>query len=553
MLISDQYGRCYSSFREHSRRRCSEDRGGSALDLLYSKNEADRVQVEAAAETLLGVSNKQLGINNTSLTQSYHRIVDHEAEIIEACKQDLGKSFFETQISEIKWVENDIVYVSKNLEKWSKDEKPADIPLINYFMSPKIRKEPLGCVLIVGPFNFPINLTFGPLVGAIAGGNTAIVKPSEQAPASAAIMQKILASSVDPSCYRVINGGIPETQALLAEKWDKIFFTGSANVGKIIAKAAAPTLTPVTLELGGRNPAIVTKKADIHLVARRLLWGKIFNAGQVCISQNYILVDKDVMSTLVAEIKTVMAEFFPDGAKESPDYGRIVSSQQFSRIKKMLDNTSGKIVMGGTMDAEQKFIEPTVIEVSDPSDSLITEESFGPLIPIMPVENLDEAIRIANSVHATPLGLYPFGSKDEVAKILREVRSGGASVNDAFVHGIIPTLAFGGIGDSGSGAYRGRASFDCFVHRRSVTTTPGWLEKLLAVRYPPYKGKYEQYAKLSVLKPNFDREGNAKFGLIRYMLTLGSGTATGGAMRAALLAALAVAVQTALDRRAGAR
>ncbi len=440
--------------------------------------------------------------------------------------------------------------MSNNLKKWAKDEKPDDIPLMNYFMSPRIRKDPLGCVLIIGPFNFPINLTLGPLVGAIAGGNTAIVKPSEQAPASAAIMQKILATSVDPSCYRVINGGIPETQALLAEKWDKIFFTGSANVGKIVAKAAAPTLTPVTLELGGRNPAIVTKKADIHLVARRLLWGKTFNAGQVCISQNYILVDKDVVPTLIAELKSAMLDFFPDGAKQSSDYGRIVSSQQFSRIKKMLDNTSGKIVIGGTMDAEQKFIEPTVIEVSDPSDSLITEESFGPLIPILPVENLDEAIRIANSVHATPLGLYPFGSKDEVEKVLQEVRSGGASVNDAFVHGIIPTLAFGGVGDSGSGTYRGRSSFDCFVHRRSVTTTPGWLERLLAVRYPPYKGKYEQYARMSVLKPNFDREGNVKFSLLRYLLTLGAESPKRGALRAALVAALTVALKAALDKQA---
>jgi beta-apo-4'-carotenal oxygenase len=488
-------------------------------------------------------------ITITMLMLRETRIVDHEAEIIEACKRDLGKCFFETQISEITWVTNDIIFVCKNLEKWAKDEKPEDIPLVNYFMSPRIRKEPLGCVLIIGPFNFPINLTFGPLIGAIAGGNTAIVKPSEQAPACAAVMQKILAASVDPSCYTIVNGGIPETQALLSEKWDKIFFTGSANVGKIVTKAAAPTLTPVTLELGGRNPAIVTKQADLHLVARRLLWGKIFNAGQVCISQNYILVDKDVVSTLIAELKIAMADFFPNGAKASPDYGRIISPQQFSRIKKMLDDTSGKIVMGGTMDAEQKFIEPTVIEVSDPTDSLITQESFGPLIPILPVENLDEAIKIANSVHATPLGLYPFGSRDEVAKVLREVRSGGASINDSYTHGIIPTLAFGGVGDSGTGSYRGRASFDCFVHRRSVTTTPGWMEKLLAVRYPPYEGKYKQFAKMSVSKPNFDREGNVKFSLFRYILTLGSGSAKRGLIRAAVLATIVVALTMAMDQR----
>jgi beta-apo-4'-carotenal oxygenase len=308
--------------------------------------------------------------------------------------------------------------------------------------------------VIISAFNFPFNLSFGPLVGAISGGNTAVLKPSENAPACAAVMQKIMAASLDPDCYACIQGGIPETQALLAEKWDKIFFTGSASTGKIIAKAAAPTLTPVTLELGGKNPAIITKKADIRLAARRLLWAKTMNAGQVCISQNYILADKEVVPELVAQLKQALVEFYPNGAKASPDYGRIINAQAFHRIKKMLDNTSGKIVIGGTMDAEQLFIEPTVIEVSDPSDSLIKDESFGPLIPILPVNDLDEAIKIANSVHSTPLGLYPFGSKAETDKALAEIRSGGASVNDGFFHGIIPTLQFGGIGESGSGAYQ---------------------------------------------------------------------------------------------------
>jgi beta-apo-4'-carotenal oxygenase len=397
-------------------------------------------------------------------------------------------------------------------------------------------------------FNFPFNLSFGPLIGAISGGNTAILKPSENAPACAAVMQKIMAASLDPDCYACIQGGIPETQALLAEKWDKIFFTGSASTGKIIAKAAAPTLTPVTLELGGKNPAIITKKADIRLAARRLLWAKVMNAGQVCISQNYILADKEVVPELVAQLKQALSEFYPNGAKASPDYGRIVNAQAFARIKKMLDNTSGKIVAGGTMDAEQLFIEPTVVEVSDPSDSLIKDESFGPLIPILPVDDLDEAIRIANSVHSTPLGLYPFGSKAETDRALAEIRSGGASVNDGFFHGAIPTLQFGGIGDSGTGAYRGKASFDCFVHRRSVTRTPNWMESLLNVRYPPFEGKFEQYAKMSVLKPNFDRDGKVNFSILRYVLTLGSGSKSGGAMRATLLGAVAVALKVLMDR-----
>jgi beta-apo-4'-carotenal oxygenase len=397
-------------------------------------------------------------------------------------------------------------------------------------------------------FNFPFNLSFGPLIGAISGGNTAVLKPSENAPACAAVMQKTMAASFDPDCYACIQGGIPETQALLAEKWDKIFFTGSASTGKIIAKAAAPTLTPVTLELGGKNPAIITKKADIRLAARRLLWAKVMNAGQVCISQNYILADKEVVPELVAQLKQALSDFYPNGPKASPDYGRIINAQAFARIKKMLDNTSGKIVIGGTMDAEQLFIEPTVVEVSDPSDSLIKDESFGPLIPILPVNDLDEAIRIANSVHSTPLGLYPFGSKAETDKALAEIRSGGASVNDGFFHGAIPTLQFGGVGDSGSGAYRGKASFDCFVHRRSITRTPNWMESLLNVRYPPFEGKFEQYAKTSVLKPNFDRDGKVNFSLLRYVLTLGSGSKSEGAMRAALLGVVAVALKVLMDR-----
>ncbi len=394
-----------------------------------------------------------------------------------------------------------------------------------------------------------MNLSFGPLIGAIAGGNTAVLKPSENAPACAAVMEKIMAASLDPDCYACIQGAIPETKALLEEKWDKIFFTGSANTGKIIAKAAAPTLTPVTLELGGKNPAIITKKADIRLAARRLLWAKVMNAGQVCISQNYILADKEVVPELIAQLKVAMKEFYPNGAKSSPDYGRIVNDSSYARIKKMLDNTSGRIVIGGTMDAEQRFIEPTVVEVSDPSDTLIAEESFGPLIPILPVQDLDEAIRIANSVHSTPLGLYPFGSKAETDKALREIRSGGASVNDGFFHGAIPTLQFGGVGDSGSGAYRGRASFDCFVHRRSVTRTPNWMERLLDVRYPPFEGKFAQYAKMSVMKPDFDREGKIKFGLVKYVLTLGTGSKSRGVMRATLLGVVAVALRALMTSR----
>ncbi len=384
-------------------------------------------------------------------------------------------------------------------------------------------------------YNFPVQLTIGPLIGAIAAGNTAIVKPSEVAPNVAAVVQHIIETSLDRSCYAVVQGGIPETTRLLEQKWDKIFYTGNATVGTIIAKKAAETLTPVTLELGGRNPAIVTKNADVRLAARRLLWAKTVNAGQVCIGQNYIMVDKEVLPAFIEELKSAMKEFYPNGVRNSDDYGRIVSGRQWTRLKKMVDESKGKILIGGEMDESERYIAPTVIQVDNPSDSLLIDESFGPLMPILPVNNLDEAIKIANEVHSTPLGLYPFGTKKETDRALREIRSGGASVNDGFYHGSIPTLAFGGVGDSGQGAYRGKSSFDCFTHRRSVTTTPGWMEGLLNVRYPPFKGKVEKFRKMTLQKPNFDREGKANFSLITYILTLGAGSTTGGLIRYALV------------------
>lgn len=256
-------------------------------------------------------------------------------------------------------------------------------------------------------------------------------------------MQKIITEYLDPSCYTVVQGAIPETTALLDQKWDMIFYTGSANVGTIIAKKAAETLTPVTLELGGKNPAIVTKQADIRLTARRLLWGKLHNAGQVCVSQNFSLIDREIVPAIIEEMKKALKEFFPNGIKESPDYARIVNQRQFLRNKKMLDDTKGKIVIGGTMDEADLFIEPTVVLVEDLDDSLIKDESFGPLLPLLPVTDLDEAIRIANEVDATPLGMYAFGSQKEMEKgelefehVLQE--TGRMLINRQFSHKPVP-------------------------------------------------------------------------------------------------------------------
>lgn len=400
-------------------------------------------------------------------------------------------------------------------------------------------------------FNFPINLSFSPMIAAISGGNVVALKPSEQAPTCAAVMQKIMIAALNPDCCFCVQGGVPQTSALLEQKWDKIFFTGSSRTAKIVTLAAAKHLTPVTLELGGRNPAIVTKQANIRLAARRLLWAKTVNAGQVCVSQNYVLVDREVISTFISELRIAMQEFFPSGVMTNPDYSRIVNIGAFNRIKKMLESTSGRVIIGGIMDAEQLLIEPTVIEVSDAKDPLLIEESFGPLIPVLPVEDLDQAINIANDIQETPLAVYAFGSKTETDKILASIRSGGASVNDGFFHGVIPTLAFGGVGESGTGSYRGKASFDCFVHERSITKTPNWMEKLLTVRYPPFNGtdKLQQFNKMSALMPNFDREGHEKVNFIRRILTAATGSRVGGAFTAALAASVYLALKLLTDGR----
>lgn len=385
-------------------------------------------------------------------------------------------------------------------------------------------------------YNFPIQLSLDPVIGAIAAGCTVVLKPSEQAPNAAAVMEMIFKKYLDPSCYIVIQGAIPETTELLNQKWDKIFYTGNHVVGTIIAKKAAETLTPVTLELGGKNPAIITKHADLRLAARRLTWAKIINAGQVCVSQNWILIDKDALAQFVEEMKKVFKEYFPAGVKASPDYGRIVNNRQFKRLKKMLDDSKGKILIGGTMDEADLFLEPTVVQVFDTKDSMLADESFGPLIPIYAVQDLDEAIKLANECHDTPLGIYPFGNKEETDKVLAQTRSGGASVNDGFFHASIPTLAFGGVGSSGQGSYRGRSSFDCFTHRRSITNTPGWMESLLKIRYPPYAGKRAQYERMAGKKPNFDRDGNVKSNVLGYILSLGAGSKVGAATRYFLIA-----------------
>ncbi|KAL7936593.1 Aldehyde/histidinol dehydrogenase [Trichoderma chlorosporum] len=487
---------------------------------------------------------KDVEYRKQQIRRLYWAIVDN-AELIQlALNKDMGKSSFEANISEIDWCKQECLLAVDNLDKWVEGESIPHMPLHFWAMKPHIRNEPLGVILNIGAYNFPFQLCVTPLVGAIAAGNTFVLKPSEMSPHSAMVLKKIMEESLDPDAYVCLNGGVEETKHILEHKFDKITFTGGRRTGTIIAQKAAETLTPVLLELGGQNPAFVTRKGDLKIAARRLLWQKVLNAGQVCLSHNYVLVERCVLNKFIDELKKQYATFMPQGAKASPEYSRIINQGHFNRLKKMLDNSRGKIVMGGDMDETDFFIEPTVVLVDDINDSMMVEESFGPIWSIIPFDTVDEAINIANQVDPTPLALSTFGSDAENEKIINNVTSGGATMNDGFFHAMLNQSPIGGIGTSGTGNYRGYFSFKAFSHQRSIARVPGWADKLLRVRYMPYSSsELKRHRAMSEKKPNFDRNGQLVKGLkywLTVLLSLGSKNTAGFALRWGVLVALAV-------------
>ncbi|KAJ9156359.1 Aldehyde dehydrogenase [Pleurostoma richardsiae] len=470
---------------------------------------------------------KSLEWRKVQLRKLYWAIEDYTPQLEEALMRDLHKSKFESHVTEIDWIKNDCTYMLANLDKFAKDKRlpPPHVPLVFQVHKIRTRPEPLGAALIIGTYNLPIQLLLVPVVGAIAAGCTAVIKPSEGAPNVAMVVKEIVEKTLDQSAFRVVNGAVPETTALLDQKWDKIFYTGSANVARIIARKAAENLTPMTLELGGRNPAFVTRNADLRLAARRLLWGKTLCAGQVCLSQNYVLVEKQVADRFVEQLNAANKEFFPNGAKASPDLCRVVNERQFLRMKKMIDQSKGRIVLGGEIDQSELFIAPTAVLVDSIEDSVMAEESFGPIFAIMPYESLSEAIQIANTVCSTPLALSVFGTRAENERILTEVTSGGATFNDGFFHAQLNNAPFGGVGESGTGAYRGKASFDTFTHFRTLAETPNWADKMLRVRYMPYDWSEIRLLRLVTERaPDFDRSGRVVKGFgywARFVFCLG--------------------------------
>lgn len=455
----------------------------------------------------------------------FEAIDDNTQAFQDALAQDFGKPAYEVILTEIQTLKGEIMEVLSDLPKWVKpDAGTASFPF--NFLYPKIHKEPLGVSLIIGAWNYPLFVTFGPLIGAIAAGCPAIIKPSELAPHCAVVMQDVVNRYLDTDCYRVVQGAIPETTHLLNEqKWATIFYTGGGAVGRIVAGAAAKNLTPVTLELGGKNAVIITKKADLKLAARRVAWGKVTNAGQTCVAPDYILfTDPGLEDKFTEEFKKQIAEFYPEEAWRNPGtYTRIVNANHFERIKKLLDATNGRVVAGGHTDASQRLIEPTLVSGCNREDALMSQEIFGPILPMLHANNLDEAIADLQGTDKS-LALYIFSNdSSEHEKLFGSVSSGGAMINDVMHHCAITGVPFGGVGESGSGSHNGVAGFNAFTHHRTIVKQPAWFEYLLGVRYAPYTASKASQFKMLAPKKYWNKdysETSLLVRLLKYFISL---------------------------------
>ncbi|KAG0206798.1 Aldehyde dehydrogenase [Mortierella sp. GBA30] len=431
---------------------------------------------------------KPLSYRKEQLKGLYNLIDENEDLIREASFQDLHKHPQELVVGETGIGKQECIEAIKNLDSWAAPQY-VKTSLLNKMDAPHIRKEPLGMVLVIGAWNYPLNLLLAPAVGAIAAGNTVVMKPSEVAPHTAALLTKLLPKYLDSRSYRIINGAVEETTALLEHKFDHIFYTGSGNIGKIIMGAAARQLTPVTLELGGKSPAFVAKDVDVATAARRLTWGKFFNCGQTCIAPDYLIIERGIEQEFVKQMQAHLQEFYGSSPQSSNSYGRIVNKNHLHRLKKVLDNTKGSIVIGGDTDEEDLYIAPTVVLNVQPGDSLLEAEIFGPLLPIMIVDSLQEGIDYVNRGDQ-PLALYIFSNNKQISDhILDHTRSGGAVVNDVLIQFGVSSLPFGGTGPSGIGNYHGQRSFDTFSHERGTIVKSLGLERVNNIRYPPYSEK----------------------------------------------------------------
>ncbi|GAA5941769.1 hypothetical protein JCM3775_000098 [Rhodotorula graminis] len=450
---------------------------------------------ETVYRTFLSGKTRPLAWRRNQIKQLGFLVQDNEDAFCKALEQDLGRPAFETITAELTPIKAEINDVCDHFEKWAKPQK-AKTAFSWVAAKPTVYSEPKGVALIIGTWNYPITLLLTPLLGAISAGCTALVKPAEQSPATAALIASLLPKYLDPSAFICILGAVPQATALLKLRYDHVFYTGSGGVGRIVAKAAAEHLTPVTLELGGKSPAVVLDDANVDVVARRIIWAKFVNAGQICISTDYILTTPAMEPKLIAAMKRALATFSaaPPGEAstsllQNSAFSRIVNANHYKRISKLLDGTKGDIVVGGKRDDKENKIEVTIVRNVKGDDTLMSEEIFGPVLPIVTLPDIDSMVRFIQD-RETPLALYVFTQSDKKRQyIFERTRSGGFVQNDVLVQFLIPGLPFGGTGQAGYGNYHGRRTFDTFSHERAFASVPTWMDSILALRYPPYTPK----------------------------------------------------------------
>lgn len=420
-------------------------------------------------------------------------IKKYESEIVDSLNKDLGKHIFESYSNEVGFIYGSIDFAIKNLKKWTKVKRvkndAAQLPGKSY-----IYKSHYGAVLIIGPYNYPFQLLIEPLIGAISGGNTVILKPSEYATNTEKVVEQIIKETFDEKYIAVVTGDYKVNSQLLDLEFDYIFFTGSVNVGKIIMEKASKHLTPVTLELGGKSPVIVDKTANLKVSAKRIMWGKLINAGQTCVAPDYVLAHEDIYEDLIKELQNVIIEFYGDDIRNNKDFGRIINERHFNRLNNIIQNDKDKIVFGGEVDFEQRYISPTLIKDADLNDMVMSEEIFGPILPITKYRNMED-IKYYISQNKNPLALYVF-SEDKLFSedTITRFSFGGGCINDTISHVASSHLPFGGVGASGMGSYHGKASFDTFTHTKSIVKKSTKID--LNLVFPPYKNKINLMKKI---------------------------------------------------------
>ena len=414
---------------------------------------------------------------------------EHADELERALAEDLGRPPLEAHAADLGITVTEIKFLLKHLDSWARPEKRR-LPLTSLPGKARVVSEPLGVAFVIAPWNYPIQLLISPMAAAIAAGNAVVGKPSELSPACSAAIARLVPQYVDDDAIAIVEGAVPETTALLEQKWDHIFFTGSTRVGGVVMEAAAKHLTPVVLELGGKSPTIVTADADLDVAAHRIMWGKFLNAGQTCIAPDYVLVERSVQDALVDKMADTLREYYGATPQHSDSLSRIVSDRHLQRLKGLIESSGGTVVVGGESDDAERYLAPTLVVDPDLDAPIMQEEIFGPVLPIVAVDHLSEALDFIND-RPKPLALYLFSESDAAAeRVQSETSSGGVCVNHTLLHITPSTVPFGGVGPSGMGAYHGKAGFDAFSHHKTVMTKPTRPDPKLL--YPPYTNLKEK-------------------------------------------------------------